>query len=235
MVNQSPSCFPFSPGSRFRYSLTSSLRTVLTDGRGRHFNALMPKVQRMLKEIMGMELVLLRHRESASSKSELHFSFLLSHCLSRLTKGGLSLLTDPPKAWLLRSTLPQPLLRHAATFSQKSYAARLPFEIDQLGGGKKGMRQEVGEWMVDEIAIGDIFDDDEEDDDENDGDDIEKLDGAGVMRDAKREEGAAYGVLGTILALILVNGKVLGDGEFKFFFLASVIWRKLTIDSFQIN
>jgi len=97
------------------------------------------------------------------------------------------------------------------------------------------MRQEVGEWMVDEIAIGDIFDDDEEDDDENDGDDIEKLDGAGVMRDAKREEGAAYGVLGTILALILVNGKVLGDGEFKFFFLASVIWRKLTIDSFQIN
>jgi len=48
-------------------------------------------------------------------------------------------------------------------------------------------------------------DEEEEEEEEEEG---------GVMRDAKREEGAAYGVLGTILALILVNGRVLGDGEF---------------------
>lgn len=34
----------------------------------------------------------------------------------------------------------------------------------------------------------------------------------GYARDVKREEGGAYGVLGVILGLILVSGKVLGEG-----------------------
>lgn len=41
------------------------------------------------------------------------------------------------------------------------------------------------------------------------------------MRDVKREEGALYGVLGTVLALILVNGKVLGDGALSAPFCSS--------------
>lgn len=54
---------------------------------------------------------------------------------------------------------------------------------------------------------------------EEDGEDVPGADDVddgdaqgGLMRDYKREEGGAYGVLGVILALILVNGKVLGDG-----------------------
>lgn len=35
----------------------------------------------------------------------------------------------------------------------------------------------------------------------------------GVMRDYKREEGGSYGLLGVILGLILVNSKVIGDGQ----------------------
>jgi hypothetical protein len=34
-----------------------------------------------------------------------------------------------------------------------------------------------------------------------------------TMRDVKKEEGGLYGVLGIILALILVNGQVIGDGR----------------------
>lgn len=55
---------------------------------------------------------------------------------------------------------------------------------------------------------------DDDDDEEEEQDEEEEVEEGGVMRDAKREEGAAYGVLGTILALILVNGKVLGDGQY---------------------
>lgn len=67
--------------------------------------------------------------------------------------------------------------------------------------------------MIDESHLDtskkkEVDSDDEEEEEEED----EEVEG-GVMRDAKREEGSAYGVLGTILALILVNGKVLGDGE----------------------
>lgn len=36
-----------------------------------------------------------------------------------------------------------------------------------------------------------------------------------TMRDTKKEEGGLYGVLGIILALILVNGQVIGDGEWR--------------------
>lgn len=35
----------------------------------------------------------------------------------------------------------------------------------------------------------------------------------GYMRDIQKEDGGAYGLLGVILGLILVSGKVLGDGE----------------------
>ncbi|GAA5844158.1 hypothetical protein JCM3766R1_003275 [Sporobolomyces carnicolor] len=169
------------------------VKNVLTDGRGRHFNSLMPKVQKILREVMGMELILLRPRETATGK-------------------------NPPKAWMLRSTLPQPLLRHAAVTTQTGstrYAAKVPFEFDRhavqtTSDGRKTLRQELGEWMIEEAPLKSSKndaasdDDDEEDDDEAEG---------GVMRDAKREEGAAYGVLGTILALILVNGRVLGDDQ----------------------
>jgi len=78
------------------------------------------------------------------------------------------------------------------------------------------LREELGEWMIDEQGInskkkkGRRNDDDEEEEEEEEDEEVEE---GGVMRDAKREEGAAYGVLGTILALILVNGKVLGDGQ----------------------
>ncbi|GAA5968358.1 hypothetical protein JCM3765_002915 [Sporobolomyces pararoseus] len=170
------------------------VKNVLTDGRGRHFNALMPKVQRVLKETLGMELVLLRSRETSTGK-------------------------NPPKAWMLRSTLPQALLRHAATSSSLNYTAQVPFEFDQgssSSGGRKSLKQELGEWMIDEESLKNnkkTFDfDDEEDEEEEDDEDV-KGGGGGVMRDAKREEGAAYGVLGTILALILVNGRVLGDDQ----------------------
>lgn len=60
------------------------------------------------------------------------------------------------------------------------------------GGGKKSLRAELAAWHADADA-----------------------DGKSVMRDVKREEGALYGILGVVLALILVNGNVLGDGELK--------------------
>ena len=40
----------------------------------------------------------------------------------------------------------------------------------------------------------------------------------GAARDMKREGGAAYGILGIILGIILVNGKILTDGQFSFRF-----------------
>lgn len=50
------------------------------------------------------------------------------------------------------------------------------------------------------------------------GEDEDEEEGAGrkkgaPMRDVKREEGGPYGLMGVILGLVLVNGKVLGDGE----------------------
>ncbi|GAA5830667.1 hypothetical protein JCM5353_007579 [Sporobolomyces roseus] len=172
------------------------VKNVLIDGRGRHFSTLMPKVQKLLKDLMGMELVLLRAKETSTGKSS-------------------------PKAWLLRSTLPQPLLRHASTSTSPHYASQLPEGITYdpdlvVPGGKKSLREELGEWMIDEQGInskkkkGRRNDDDEEEEEQEEDEEVEE---GGVMRDAKREEGAAYGVLGTILALILVNGKVLGDDQ----------------------
>ncbi|GAA5871565.1 hypothetical protein JCM16303_000794 [Sporobolomyces ruberrimus] len=165
------------------------VKNVLTDGRGRHFAALMPKVQKLLKDIMGMELILLRARETSAGKST-------------------------PKAWMLRSTIPQPLLRHAAITTSSHYATQLPFEHHASNSkGRKSLKEELGDWMIDESHLDtskkkEVDSDDEEEEEEED----EEVEG-GVMRDAKREEGSAYGVLGTILALILVNGKVLGDDQ----------------------
>ncbi|BGP49261.1 hypothetical protein JCM10450v2_005144 [Rhodotorula kratochvilovae] len=144
------------------------VKNVLTDGRGRHFNALLPAVQKVLKNVMGMELHELRARETASGKSQ-------------------------GKAWVVRSTIPQPLLRQAATHRYPSLASA----PGDTTGGKKSLRGELAAWEADSTALPD----------EDDGVD------AAVMRDVKREEGATYGVLGVVLALILVNGKVLGDDQ----------------------
>ncbi|GAA5823493.1 hypothetical protein JCM3770_004477 [Rhodotorula araucariae] len=144
------------------------VKNVLTDGRGRHFNALFPAVQKVLKNVLGMELHELRARDTATGKSQ-------------------------GKAWIVRSTLPQPLLRHAATHRYPSLAAT----PGDTSGGKKSLRAELAAWEADGDALPD----------EDGGVD------AAVMRDVKGEEGATYGVLGVILALILVNGKVLGDDQ----------------------
>ncbi|GAA5942687.1 hypothetical protein JCM3775_003678, partial [Rhodotorula graminis] len=148
------------------------VKNVLTDGRSRHFNALLPKVQKVLKDVLGMELHELRPRETASGKSQ-------------------------GRAWIVRSTIPQPLLRHAATHRYPELAAST--SDDASTSGKKSLRAELAAWQADSEPVpGD--------------DDAEGLEAA-VMRDVKREEGALYGVLGVVLALILVNGKVLGDDQ----------------------
>ena len=47
---------------------------VLTDGRGRHFTSLLPKVQKILRDVLGLDLVALRPKESATGKGELPVS-----------------------------------------------------------------------------------------------------------------------------------------------------------------
>ncbi len=44
--------------------------TVLTEGRGRHFNELIEEVQKVLKKVMGLELVQMRAKEGAAGKSK---------------------------------------------------------------------------------------------------------------------------------------------------------------------
>ncbi|GAA5856838.1 hypothetical protein JCM9279_000847 [Rhodotorula babjevae] len=149
------------------------VKNVLTDGRSRHFNALLPKVQKVLKDVLGMELHELRARESASGKSQ-------------------------GRAWIVRSTILQPLLRHAATHRYPSFAASVP--DDASTSGKKSLRAELAAWQADGEPLPGA-------------DDAAEGLEAAVMRDVKREESALYGVLGVVLALILVNGKVLGDDQ----------------------
>ncbi|GAA5889471.1 hypothetical protein JCM5296_006372 [Sporobolomyces johnsonii] len=144
------------------------VKNVLTDGRGRHFNLLLPKAQKVLKDVMGMELVLLRPKEGAAGK-------------------------NPTKAWILRSTLPTPLLRYSATHSSSHFST--PLTAGSEDASRKSLRHELAAWEADEEAL------------------VSPAEEGGVLRDAKREEGGAYGVLGVILALILVNGKVLGDDQ----------------------
>lgn len=103
---------------------------------------------------------------------------------------------DQAKSWLLRSAVPQPLVHQSVSHLYRTLASEPSADLTADSGGKRSLRAELAAWEAD----GD------EDDDEED------QDGA-VMRDVKREEGEMYGLLGIVLALILVNGKVLGDGE----------------------
>ncbi|GAA5881731.1 hypothetical protein JCM3774_005971 [Rhodotorula dairenensis] len=149
------------------------VKAVLTDGRGRHFGTLLPKVQKILREVLGLDLCPLRQKETSSGKAQ-------------------------PKAYVVRSTVPLPLLRHLSTHRYPD----LSFQADQDhdedggggGGGKKSLRAELAQWNAD-------------------ADSGEHGNQGAVMRDVKREEGALYGILGVVLALILVNGKVLGDDQ----------------------
>ncbi|GAA5935922.1 hypothetical protein JCM1841_006592 [Sporobolomyces salmonicolor] len=158
----------FNEGHRRVLKREDIVKNVLTDGRGSHFNLLLPKAQRVLKDVMGMELVLLRAKEGATGK-------------------------NPTKAWILRSTLPTPLLRYSATHSSPNFSTPLTTGFEDAS--RKSLRRELAAWEADEEALSSSVED------------------GGVLRDAKREEGGAYGVLGVILALILVNGKVLGDDQ----------------------
>lgn len=106
-----------------------------------------------------------------------------------------------PKAYVVRSIVPLPLLRHVQTHRYSNLSFSLTEESpnqDEAGHSKKkSLRRVLSEWNAD-----------------GDGDDDDEGTTAGaVLRDIKREEGALYGILGVVLALILVNGKVLGDGE----------------------
>ncbi|POY70952.1 hypothetical protein BMF94_6040, partial [Rhodotorula taiwanensis] len=158
------------------------VKAVLTDGRGRHFNNLLPKVQKILREVLGLDLVALRQKESASGKPQ-------------------------PKAYIIRSLVPVPLLRHSHTHTYSSLSFAPDSSISSAEPvattGRKTLRSELAAWNAD----GDALPDDE--DDEGGGGEWEKA----VMRGVKREEGALYGILGVVLALILVNGKVLGDDQ----------------------
>ncbi|BGP56297.1 hypothetical protein JCM8202v2_003912 [Rhodotorula sphaerocarpa] len=152
------------------------VKAVLTDGRGKHFNSLLPKVQKILREVLGLDLALL----------------------------------PQPKTYTVRSLVPVPLLRHSlshphsalATLTDPAHfvAGAAPSDV---GGGRKTLRSELVQWARD----GDGGDDEDEDEEGERG--VE----AAVMRDVKREEGALYGILGVVLALILVNGRVLGDDQ----------------------
>ncbi|GAA5914152.1 hypothetical protein JCM6882_004940 [Rhodosporidiobolus microsporus] len=155
------------------------VKNVLTDGRGRHFNALFPKVQKVLKEVMGMELVALRAKEGGKAQA---------------------------KSWVLRSLLPPPLIRYSTTHPLPSLATSSTYATTSGAGGKKrSLADALAAYEADEDLLpGDVGG-------ENGA--VDEGEEAGVMRDVKREEGAAYGVLGVVLALILVNGKVLADDQ----------------------
>ncbi|KAG0655147.1 hypothetical protein C6P46_001139 [Rhodotorula mucilaginosa] len=152
------------------------VKAVLTDGRGRHFTSLLPKVQKILREVLGLDLVALRQKESATGKAQ-------------------------PKAYVVRSIVPLPLLRHVQThrYSDLSFSPTDGGDQNQdqgHNGRKKSLRRVLSEWHAD-----------------GDGDADDDGTAGAVLRDNKREEGALYGILGVVLALILVNGKVLGDDQ----------------------
>jgi hypothetical protein len=97
--------------------------------------------------------------------------------------------------------VPLPLLRHVQThrYSDLSFSPTDGGDQNQdqgHNGRKKSLRRVLSEWHAD-----------------GDGDADDDGTAGAVLRDNKREEGALYGILGVVLALILVNGKVLGDGE----------------------
>ncbi|GAA5981441.1 hypothetical protein JCM11641_004764 [Rhodosporidiobolus odoratus] len=145
------------------------IAAVFADGKGKHFNSLFPKVQKVLREVMGMELFQLRGKEGNTAKSTV-------------------------KTWILRSLIPTPLIRAATTTASPSFATPATYSREQR---KKSTKNELLDYEQDEELLPDESDEEE----------------MGVMRDVKREEGAAYGILGVVLALILVNGKVLADDQ----------------------
>ncbi|SGY13384.1 BQ5605_C010g05849 [Microbotryum silenes-dioicae] len=157
--------------------IADSLCPVLPDGQGRYFNELIPKVQKNLRKVLGMELVALRPKENSTAK-------------------------NPAKVYALRSTLPIQLIRASAARPLASISS----SVDEDLAESSALARELINYA--------------EDDDDGDLSGLHTKQRAeakgGYIRDVKREEGAAYGILGVILALILVNGKVLGDGQSLF-------------------
>ncbi|KDE07681.1 hypothetical protein, variant [Microbotryum lychnidis-dioicae p1A1 Lamole] len=164
----------FSEYTRKLHSRADIVKTVLPDGQGRYFNELIPKVQKNLRKVLGMELVALRPKENSTAK-------------------------NPAKVYALRSTLPIQLIRASAARPLASISS----SVDEDLAESSALARELINYA--------------EDDDDGDLSGLHTKQRAeakgGYIRDVKREEGAAYGILGVILALILVNGKVLGDDQ----------------------
>jgi len=93
-------------------------------------------------------------------------------------------LADPPKAYVLRSSVPPELLRHAATATVKGLGP--VGETSASGARAETMLRDFNEWQAEKPA---------------------------TLMDHRQDETGTYGLLGVVLALILVNGKVLTDGE----------------------
>ncbi|SCV69945.1 BQ2448_1339 [Microbotryum intermedium] len=110
-----------------------------------------------------------------------------------------SIAKNPAKIYALRSTLPIQLIRASAALPLASISSA----VDEDLAESSALARELVNYA--------------EDDDDGDLSGLHRTQRAeakgGYIRDVKREEGAAYGILGVILALILVNGKVLGDDQ----------------------
>lgn len=87
---------------------------------------------------------------------------------------------DPPKIYVLRSTLPAHLIDYIVSRKNEDLVVE-----------------------VEEDPAADVFMEDIE----------EYKQSEGYLRDYKREEGGAYGLLGVILGLILLSNKALTDGQ----------------------
>lgn len=116
---------------------------------------------------------------------------------------ALSCRADPPKSYVLRTTLPAALLTSLATCSIPELVIAALHEDDK---SPIALVKEMREFDID----------------------------AGMPREWNREEGAAYGVLALVLALILVNGKVLGEGESSCI-LPSALPHPVTLRIMQAN
>lgn len=171
---------------------------VLTDGQGKYFTELFETSQKLLRKIVGLELVLMRPKESGGGNSEpRHPSLLADASPPRPRPVPIPSLTnrvhaDPPKSWILRSTLPLPLLSHASSHAYPSLADQIASTANMsqpegtAGAKKDGELRAYNEWCRAKEP---------------------------TIRDERTGEMGGYGLLGVVLALILVNGKVLGDGQ----------------------
>lgn len=130
-----------------------------------------------------MELVLMRAKQD--SKSEWR-AMLLHVPASDISTSS----TGAPATYALRSVIPINLIREMVAVAHPAFATEMDDEDDvpnnQLAKSLAAYAQDVEVYEEEEGA---------------------------PMRDYKKEEGAVYGILGIILALILVNGQVMGDGE----------------------